>query len=287
MHKHAHALSLLCLLAPAAAAGDGATLLWQSDSVTYTMSNQFSEPGVERGVTKHIVEYVHANGYRYGNNLFRAKVMRSDDDDPAADGDGGATEFYLVYRHLLSLGAVTGRDLAFGPVRDVGLTVGVDINSKDNAFGPRKRLFVAGPTLRFDVPKGAQLDLSLMAAKEYNECNLPPCLAPGSDSEIAFDTFPLVHLALRFPFDVGGVGTLLEGFAAKGFRRGKDYVGNDVAYETLVRLAWMADVGRLVGERPNTFYAGVGYEYWRNKYGSSGLPGVDTNAPTLQVKWQF
>jgi nucleoside-specific outer membrane channel protein Tsx len=279
--------SALTLLTGAVLADDGTPLLWQANSVTYTMSNHFSEPGVERGVTKHIVEYVHANGYRYGNNLLRAKVMRSDDNDPRADGDGGATEFYLVYRHLLSLGAVTGRDFAFGPIRDVGLTLGIHLNSKDNAFGPRKRLLLAGPTFRFDVPKGAQLDLSLMAAKEYNECNLPPCLAPGNDSEIAFDTFPLVHLAFRFPFDVGGVGTLLEGFAAKGFRRGKDYVGNDVAYETLVRMAWMADVGRLVGERPNTLYAGVGYEYWRNKYGSSGLPGVDTNAPMLQVKWQF
>jgi len=276
-------LSLTGLLATSAAQG----LQWQDNSISYTYSNQFTEPGIGQKVSKHIVEYVHANGYSLGNNLFRAKVMRSGDEDPAESGDKGATEVYVVYRHLLSLGAVTGESFAFGPVSDVGVTAGFDINRKDNAFGPRKRLLVIGPTLKFDVPPRSMLNLSVLLANERNECNLPPCLAPGAEQEKTFDNYPIVHVAWRFPLRLGDWNTRLEGFALKGFRRGTDYVGKPWADETLMRAAWLFDIGGAMIDRPNTLFAGIGYELWRNKYGASGIPGVDTDAPTLQLKWHF
>lgn len=262
-------------------------LQWQDNSLSYTFSNRFTEPGIREKVDKHIVEYVHANGYRLGNNLLRAKVVQSNSDDPADSGDKGATELYLVYRHLLSFGALSGRSLAIGPVRDFGLTAGFDLNRKNNTFGPRKQLLVAGPTLVFDVPPRSMLNLSLLVAHERNECNLPPCLAPGNKRRFTFDPYPIVHLAWRFPLRIGRWDTRLEGFALKGFRRGDDYVGKPWADETLMRAAWLVDIGGPLVDRPDTIYAGIGYELWRNKFGSSGLPGVDTDAPTLQLKWHF
>lgn len=262
-------------------------LQWQDNSISYTYSDQFTEPGITRDVRKHIVEYVHVNGYRLGNNLFRAKVMRSGKEDPAESGDKGATEVYVVYRHLLSLGAVTGKLFAAGPVKDVGLTAGFDLNTKNNAFGPRKRLLVIGPTLKFDVPPRSMLNLSLLLANERNECNLPPCKAPGAEQRKTFDNYPIVHLAWRFPIKVGRLSTRFEGFALKGFRRGDDYLGNPWADETLVRAAWLADVGTVLIDKPNALFAGVGYELWRNKFGNSGIPGVNTDAPTVQLKWHF
>lgn len=262
-------------------------LQWQDNSISYTYSNQFTEPGISRKISKHIVEYVHANGYRLGNNLFRAKVVRSSKDDPAESGDKGATEVYVVYRHLLSLGALTNKTLSIGPVKDVGLTLGFDLNTKNNAFGPRKQLFVAGPTLKFDVPPRSMLNLSLLVAHERNECNLQPCLAPGNKRRFTFDPYPIVHLAWRFPLRIGEWDTRLEGFALKGFRRGNDYVGNPWADETLMRAAWLVDIGGPLADRSGTLFAGIGYELWRNKFGSSDLPGINTDAPTLQLKWHF
>jgi nucleoside-specific outer membrane channel protein Tsx len=268
-------------------AGQAGALQWQDNSVSYTYGNRFAEPGIARDVSKHIVEFVHVNGYSLGNNMLRAKVMRSDKADPAESGDKGATEVYLVYRHLLSLGALTGESFEFGPVKDVGLTAGIDLNTKDNAFGPRKRLLVLGPTLRFDVPPRSMLNLSLLLANEHNECNLPPCRAPGAKQEFTFDNYPIVHLAWRFPLRVADLDTRFEGFALKGFRRGDDYLGNAWGHETLVRAAWLVDVGAALDQRPGSLFAGVGYEFWRNKYGASGVPGTDQNAPTLQLKWHF
>jgi hypothetical protein len=258
-----------------------------SNSISYSTSTQFTEPGVSEHVTKHIVEYVHANRYDLGNNLFRAKIMRSGPNDPAESGNKGATELYVVYRHYLSFGALAERRVGFGPISDVGLTAGFDLNTKNNAFNPRKRLFVAGPTLRFALERPAMLAFSVLAAKEFNHCGLPPCLAPGASSDFEFDTFPMLHLAWRFPWRVGEVNTRIEGFAAKGYRQGTDYVGNDVGHETLMRVAWLADVGQWLDTRPNALFVGIGYELWRNKYGATGIPGTNTDAPTFHVKWHF
>lgn len=280
-------LAMLVLLSGLLVAAAPTALDWQNNSISYTTSGQFTEPGISEKVRKHIVEYVHVNGHSLGNNLFRAKVMRSDDADPANDSDHGATEVYVVYRHLLSMGKLSGRDVGFGPVKDVGLTAGFDLNTKNNAFSPRKRLLVLGPTLRFDVAPRALLDLSLLIGKEWNHCGLPPCNAPGAQSDIAFDAFPILHTAWRFPFQVQGTGVLFEGFALHGFRRGTDYVGKPVAEETLMRTALMVDIGAMLVDRPKTLYAGVGYELWRNKYGASSVPGTDTDALTLHLRWHF
>ena len=177
------------------ASAEALAIKWQDNSLGYTFSSQFTEPGITSKVAKHIVEFVHVNGYQLGHNMLRLKVMRSDGSDPKESGSGGATEFYVVYRHYLSFGALAGRSLGFGLVRDFGLMTGLDINTKNNAFGPRKRMFVLGPTLMFDVPKGSMLQFSLLANKEYNHCGLPSCSAPGNHKDYEFDTYPMLFTA--------------------------------------------------------------------------------------------
>jgi hypothetical protein len=78
-----------------------------------------------------------------------------------------------------------------------------------------------------------------------------------------------------------------KGFAVHAFRRGVDYVGNPVAEETLMRTYLLADVGQAWGGSPGRVFAGLGYEFWRNKYGARGVPGTDTDAPTLHLEFHF
>lgn len=260
---------------------------WQDNSLTYTAGNRFTEPANRAPVRKDILEFVHASGYSHGMNLVSVKMLRSDDIDPARDSNHGATEYYIVYRQLLSLGKVFDTPLAAGPVRDIALTAGFDWNSKDNRFAPRKRLLVLGPTLRFKIAPPGFLDVSLLMAKEWNHCGLPPCKAPGNEENIGFDAYPMLHAAWRVPFALGGVPVRFEGFFAHAFRRGEDYTGRPVGEEFLMRTALMADVGAAVGSTPNRFFMGVGYELWRNKFGNQDMPGVDTNTPTLHARWHF
>ena len=46
-----------------------------------------------------------------------------------------------------------GRDFKAGPIRGWGLTAGFDWNTKNDAgYNSRKRMWVLGPTVSFDVP---------------------------------------------------------------------------------------------------------------------------------------
>ncbi|MBT0963493.1 hypothetical protein [Denitromonas iodatirespirans] len=280
-------LPAITLLAGALVTSPANAIDWQDNSLTYTAGNRFTEPANRAPVRKDILEFVHASGYSHGMNLVSIKMLRSDDIDPARDSRHGATEFYIVYRHLLSLGKVFDTALAAGPIRDIALTAGFDWNSKDNAFAPRKRVLLAGPTLRFNVAAPGFFDVSLLIAKEWNHCGLPPCKAPGNEEYIGFDAYPMLHAAWRVPFSLARVPVRFEGFIAHAFRSGEDYTGRPVGEETLMRTALMADVGAAAGSAPNRLFLGLGYELWRNKFGNQGLAGVDTNAPTLHARWHF
>lgn len=227
------------------------------------------------------MQFSHASGYTMGQNFLNLDIFRSDEADPTVrGGDKGATEFYLVYRHQLHLGKALGKRFAFGPVKELALTAGFDLNTKDSPVQPRKRVLVAGPTLKFDVP--GFLDVSLLFGREWNQNKL------GSPKQrIAFDPQWILNAAWGIPFTVGPVPLKFQGFANHLSKRGEDYNGRKTKAETLMRAALMVDVGQMVSGRKNTFLMGVGYEYWRNKFGNHGIPGVEVDAPTFQAEWHF
>jgi len=81
--------------------------------------------------------------------------------------DNNAQEAYVVYRRLFDFGKITGKSYAFGPVKDLGLTLGIDWNTKnDPGYASRKRMFSIGPTVMMDVP--GYWDISLLLLNESN-----------------------------------------------------------------------------------------------------------------------
>lgn len=263
-------------------AGGAQAATWSDTFIGYRYGTQFTEPGNAHDVEKHVLQFTHVSGYSLGQNFLNLDVLQSDSADPASGGDSGATEAYLTYRHQLHLGKLGGEPLAFGPVKDVALTGGFDLNTKNTAFAPRKRLLVVGPTLKFDVPKGF-VDLSLFYAHEWNHCGESFC----DVGEIEFDPYYQINLAWGLPFEAGSVPLKFQGFYNYNGEKGEDYQGDDTGAEQLMRTSLMLDVGQLAWGESNQLWAGVGYEYWRNKFGNQDKDGVDTDAPTLQLEWHF
>ena len=162
--RSAPLLALPLLAAPTSAqAAD-----WSDTSIGYRYGKQFAEPFNQKDISKSIINLTHASGYAYGSNFFNADLLLADKNDPASVGSNtGSQEVYVVYRHTLDLGKVTGANLKFGPVRGLGLTAGFDINTKDDAgYNSKKRMWVAGPTVMFDVP--GFLNMSLLQLWESN-----------------------------------------------------------------------------------------------------------------------
>jgi hypothetical protein len=54
-----------------------------------------------------------------------------------------------------------------------------------------------------------------------------------------------------------------------------------------MRRSLMLDVGQVVAGRKGIVFAGVGYEYWQNKYGYPPGVGTQVPAPQLQLEWHF
>src|SRR5579872_2547942 len=157
-------LTLAGLISTNAVAAD-----WSDTSMGISYGTDYREPGVNGDIAKTVLNLTHASGYKYGSNFFNVDVLKSNSKDPAAGvgNTDGAVEVYAVYRHQLSMSAVSGQKLAYGPIRDFSLTTGFDLGTKNTAFASRPLKIVIGPTLNFAVENGF-FDLGLFAYHETN-----------------------------------------------------------------------------------------------------------------------
>ncbi|MFA5941831.1 MAG: hypothetical protein WC809_20980 [Sinimarinibacterium sp.] len=249
---------------------------WSDTLLGYRFGTQYREPANDSDIAKSIVTVQHVSGYTYGTNFFNLDLLLSDSADPAADGGGGAAEAYFVYRHGLSLGALLGAPLKLGPVRDLGMTAGLDLNTKNDAFGSRKRKFAIGPTLHFDVAD--VLNVSLLYQTERNRNGIV-------GTEVRFrDTYDL-NIVWNIPFNVG-LPARWKGFVDYIGAKGKDGFGQSTEPETLIETAVLLDIGAIAA-RKGVLYGGVGYQYWRNKFGNPPSAGTTASVPQLAVEAHF
>jgi hypothetical protein len=248
----------------------------------------YKEPGIVGPINKNIISFTHADGYKYGTNFFNIDALKSDGHDPANGGSGGAMEVYAVYRHTLSGNAVTGsKAFSLGPLGDIGLEFGFDVNTKNTTFAPNKRLLVIGPQFQFDLPGKGFLSISLVAAEEWGHTGLT--FSPTIQHDIQFDTYLLMENAWALPFTLIGVDWNFKGFMNVATPKGKDFFGADTKTEVLVHPKLMADVGKLIGIDRHIIEAGVGWQYWYNKFGNNHetTSGAIESTPFLELSYRF
>jgi len=244
------AITGLALSAQPAAAAD-----WSDTWAGVRYGTDFREPFNANEIAKTIYVLQHVSGYKYGTNFFNVDILKSDGMDPANGGGGGAQEVYVVYKNTLSYNAITGSKRS-GMIRDFGWEFGLDFNSKDDAFAPRVQKFMTGPTMMFDVP--GFLAVGLLYYKEKNHNGIV-------GTSVTFD--PTYRLAAAWGINIKSINSVFKGFATYTGEKGTDGFGAETAAETLIEMSLMYDAGSLLGKK-ETFYLGVGYQYWKNKFGS-------------------
>lgn len=216
----------------------------------------------------------------------------SDSTDPSsATSSAGAVESYVVYRHTLDIGKVSGNEFKYGAVRGIGITGGFDLNTKHDAgYNSRKRMLVLGPTLKMDVP--GFLNISLLALWESNHPRISAgAFDPGYPAQrYTYDTHPMINAVWSIP--VGTWPVSFDGFANFIAPKGRDETGNNTVSETNVDMQIMYDIGAAMGAAKNTFRAGFEYQYWRNKFGNSNVKvgaigGNVASTRMLRVEYHF
>jgi len=251
---------------------------WSDTSIGWRYGTKFREPFIAEDITKNIIDFQHASGYKYGVNFFNIDLLMSDKNDPAAGG-AGAQEAYVVYRNTVDLSKVTGSEYKFGIVRGIGGTFGFDWNTKnDIGYSSKKRMAVIGPTLMMDVP--GFLNISVLALFESN--------APvGISDRYNYDTHPMLDLSWGIP--IGSSPFSFQGYFDIIAPKGKDEFGGDTATETHLDASIMLDVGRVLGGPKDTFKVGLEYEYWKNKFGNNhdGPAGSGAFAKTPMIRAEY
>lgn len=268
------ALAVLASAVPAAAAE------WQDSAIGYRWGYGFKEPGVvdrdgkAKDVAKSIFSFTHADGWKYGGNFLSFDYLVSTSADPGTGGTSGASEFYLVHRTDFSLNEISGsKAFAFGPVRDVSIETGIDLNTKNTQFGSGKVMPVLGPVIAFDVP--GFLNVGLLAAREWNRNGF------AGGKAVVFKTTGIVATSWGIPL---GTHASFAGFANVVLPKGKDAFGTQTKTELLLHPKVLVDVGSFWGWN-RAVEAGVGYEYWYNKFGNdhAKLKGCIASTPFVEV----
>jgi nucleoside-specific outer membrane channel protein Tsx len=280
MKKALTAVAAASVLAFSAQAAD-----WSDTSIAYSTGSAFKEPFVANGgnVGKQIYSLKNVSGDKYGSNFFNADLLQSN------SVDGNAQEAYIVYRRLFDFGKINKTDYKFGPVKDMGLTLGYDWNTKnDTGYGSRKRMFSIGPTFMIDVPAGF-LNASVLVLSESNQ----PAAYTGTaySSRYSYKTHPDFNLVWGIP--IASTKLEFEGYAdfiaSKGSLEPNAYGQSQSAAETHINANLMYDISEAVGAAKNTFKLGAGYEYWKNKFGnnSANVQGAFAKTPYLKAEYHF
>ena len=258
---------------------------WRDTSMGLKYGTKFAEPFNSKDIAKTVASFTHVSGYKYGSNFFTIDYLMSSKDDPAFVGaTSGAREFYAIYRHTLDIGTVSGSSFKFGPVKGLGFTAGFDVNTKDDAgYNSKKQMLVAGPTLKFDVP--GFLDVSLL---QLWESNAPYSTYTNSGvARYSYDAHPMISAAW---------GTPVAGFWFKGVAnfiasKGKNEFGGATKAETFIDLALMYDLSGPIGAPKNAFQVGLGYNWWKNKFGNDANGaagrGAFARTPTIRAEYHF
>ncbi|MBV8464790.1 MAG: outer envelope protein [Burkholderiales bacterium] len=267
---------LAVLLQTAACAAD-----WSDTYLGYRYGTHFGEPFESNNISKNIFNLNHVSGYKYGTNFFNVDILMANSKDPVAPGSSdGSQEVYIVYRHTLDLGKVSGANLAVGPFRGFGLTAGFDANTKDDSgYNSRKRMLVMGPTAMFDVT--GFLNMSVLA---FWESNAPyNKFSNTATPRYRYKTHPALDVDWGLPFNVG-VPLSFNGYMVWIASKGRNEFGGPTAPETHFDGEVMYTV-----DSDKHFKVGLEYEYWRNKFGNphDGPAGSGAFAKTPMVRGEY
>jgi hypothetical protein len=249
---------------------------WSDTSVGYRYASQQSEPGVSDSVSKNILSVTHVSGDKLGTNFFTIDLLKSGSNDPSASGPSGAQEWYGFYKRSFSLTALSGQPVTLGFAKDVSLTARVDAGAKNTAFAPSPFKVRLGASAAMPVSAGFW-DVGVDLYKEKNHNGLV-----GKD--VTFDTAVALTSAWAIPAGPGTFGGFIDIVGPKG----KDGFGDKTKTEVLARGTYMFDVA---GPKSG-LKAGVGVEYWSNKFGCNNSTSFVKNSckattPLLLVEYHL
>jgi hypothetical protein len=257
------------------------------NSIGYHYEFTATNPGA--GTTgKHVLTFTHFDVWAYGTNFINIDWLKATNGvaTPAAPCDvtgattcSGYTEIYGFFRSTFGFNQIFNtKAFSMGPLTNVSLMVGADLNTDNTSLGSAKRSIEAGIQFSFATPYKGFLNLTPTIYKEWQNDGFGVLFGYNPSGKVDFNTTwgfewlyvqPLSFLPASIPLTFKAFGTIhgKKGCgevcaAPSGFGGGPQRA---VEYYTQENLE--LDVGKMMGSRPGMLSAWVGYRYWYNKFG--------------------
>jgi nucleoside-specific outer membrane channel protein Tsx len=242
-------LAALCALSSAAVFAQ-AKPVWQDFSLTALYGENYKVGTDER--TTLTGEY--AAKYKYSDVFFFV--------DHQWNSENHNTTTYLELAPRLSLGEVSGKDLSFGPVKDVLVATtwehnaGYDTNAEFNNF-------LYGVGFALDVPYTNYANINFYKV--------------DNDGKSGKDDDYQMTITYAVPFKLGNEDFLVDAFL--DWSTAEDTHASEMNWTS--QYKW--NVGKHISPKTK-LYVGVEHSVWNNKY---GIKGADQNDVSALVKYHF
>ena len=250
---------------------------WSNTEVQLQALGELERVGTGGTADTTIVTFQHAGGWDYGDNFFFVDYSRYSVNDDANFPVEDSSEFYGEWYSNFSLGAITGSDLSFGPVKDIGVVAGFN-------FAPEVDSAWVLPGVRFalDLPgfAFAQIDVTGYMHQGGGSASSP--VFTVVDEESSF----MVDFSWAYPFKLGSTSWSIEGHLEyiDGREQTNNFGTTDLEYWILFQPQLRLDLGEVFGTKANQLFVGIEYQYWKNKLGEKG---TDDNTAQFLAVWRF
>ena len=251
--------------------------IWSNTEVQIQALGELERVGTGGTADTTIITFQHAGGWEYGDNFFFMDYSRYSVNNDANVPVSDSSELYGEWYSNFSLGAITGNDLSFGPVKDIGIVAGFN-------FAPEVNSAWVLPGVRFalDLPgfAFAQIDVTGYIHQGGGSADSPVFTVVDEDSSF------MVDFSWAYPFKIGSTSWSIEGHLE--YIDGRSQVNNFgtteleswILFQPQIRL----DLGEVLGQKAQRLFVGIEYQYWKNKLGEKG---TDDNAAQLLAVWRF
>ncbi|MBO3276938.1 outer membrane protein OmpK [Pseudomonas schmalbachii] len=238
-------------------------LLFMDNSITYLWGKDFQvDPHIQQTVTlEHFSLWNWGDVFAFVDNTWFN----------GGKSINGSHAYYGELTPRFSIGKLSGRDLSFGPVKDVLLATTYEFGEGDVE------------TFRF----GPGFDLAIPGF-DFFKLNFYYRMPQGNRSP---DGVWQVVPAWSTHFPVGKSDIILDGVIHWAVNSKDAETPNQQSYHKNLHINPQVkyDLGKALGSEPRKLLVGIEYDYWSNKYGIEDSKFFDTNqsATSLLLQYHF
>jgi hypothetical protein len=273
---------------PAEAEPNAPTFIVNENALGYHYEFTATNPGSGR-TPKNVFTFTHFDVWTYGTNFLNVDGLKATNGTttPAAPcgfpntnvGCAGYAEVYGLERSTLGLNQLTSsKNFSVGPLSNVSILAGFDLNTDNTNLASRKRSIEGGLQFDFAMPYKGFFNAGIVAYKEWQHDGIAALLGTNPGGSVNFDPTwgiellyeqPLGFLPPSIPLTFNSLMTL---HGPKG--AGEPGAAPRIT-EVYSQQSLSLDVGKVLADKADVVSIWVAYRNWVNKFGldpvASGL----------------